>query len=198
MNADDFSRDVWTQNGADLPQPLEAKEICSLARRRDREAIWGRRLALFGLAGLAAAFIHNTWLLPQSWTRAGQGWMVIVMTVYLWSVIRSRTARRTSDETCARFLLRSYELKRDGYLAVRRLVLWIVPGVLASWTGGGTKLRAHAMGLNPSSVYYRYLTSVWPMVATCVLLVLVWLAFTYAAKKASAEFEALRRRVAIV
>jgi hypothetical protein len=34
------------------------------------------------------------------------------------------------------------------------------------------------------------------MIATCVLLLLVWLAFRSAAKKASAEFEALRQRLA--
>jgi hypothetical protein len=87
-------------------------------------------------------------------------------------------------------------MKRDGYLAVRRIVLLIIPAVLASWRGGGAALKARAMGLDPASLYYRYLTSVWPMIATCVLLLLVWLAFRSAAKKASAEFEALRQRLA--
>lgn len=185
---------IWKQSEADLPQPLRADEICAMARRRDREAVWGRRIALFALAGLAAAFLHNIWTLRQTWVRVGQGWMVIVMTVYLWGVIRSRTGGRASDETCARFLLRSFETKRNGYLAVRRLVLWTIPGILASWVGGGAKLRAQAMGLAPSSAYYRYLTGVWPLAATCVLLVLVWLAFSSAAKKASAELEDLRQR----
>ena len=87
-------------------------------------------------------------------------------------------------------------MKRDGYLAFRRIVLLIIPAVLASWWGGGAALKARAMDLDPTSNYYRYLTSVWPMVATCVLLLFVWLAFRSAAKKASAEFEALRQRVA--
>ncbi|HVY94964.1 MAG TPA: hypothetical protein VHA14_19515 [Bryobacteraceae bacterium] len=187
---------IWKQSEADLPEPLRADEICAMARRRDQEAVWGRWIALFALAGLAAAFLHNAWTLRQTWVRVGQGWMVIVMTVYLWSVIRSRTGRRASDETCARFLLRSFETKRNGYLAARTLVLWIIPGILASWLGGGTKLRAQSMGLDPSSAYYRYLTSIWPMVATCVLLVLVSLAFRSAAKKASAELEDLERRIA--
>jgi hypothetical protein len=187
---------IWKQSEADLPQPLGADEICAMARQRDREALWGRWIALFALAGLAAAFFHNAWTLQRTWVRIGQGWMVIVMTVYLWGVIRSRTGRRASDETSAGFLLRSFETKRNGYLAVRRLVLWIMPGILASWLGGGAKLRAQAMGLDPSSSYYRYLTSVWPLIATCVLLVLVWLTFSSAAKKASAELEDLQRRVA--
>ena len=81
-------------------------------------------------------------------------------------------------------------------MAVRRIVLLIIPAMLASWWGGGPALKARAMGLDPSSLYYRYLTSVWPMIATCVLLLLVWFAFSSAGKKASAELEALRRRIA--
>ena len=155
MNANDFSHDVWKQNGAELPQALAADQICAMSRRRDREAVVGRRLALFGLAGFAAAFIHNTWILPGSWIKVGQGWMVLVMTVYLWDAIRSRTGRRASDETCAGFLLRTYEAKRNGYLAARRLVLWMIPGVLASWLGHGVSLRVRLMGLDPSSAWYR-------------------------------------------
>jgi hypothetical protein len=150
------------------------------------------------LACLAAAFIHNTWILPPSWAKVGQSWMVLVMTAYLWGAIRSRTERRASGETCARFLLRTCELKRDGYLAARRLVLWMIPGVLASWLGHGVALRVRTMELDPSSAWYRYLTSGWPMVATCALMILVWLAFSHGAEKASAEFETLRRKVASV
>ncbi len=87
-------------------------------------------------------------------------------------------------------------MKRDGYLGVRRVILLFIPGVLASWWGGGPALRARAMGLDPSSVYYRYMTSVWPIIATCFLLLLVWFGFSGAAKKASAEFEAMRESIA--
>jgi hypothetical protein len=145
---------------------------------------------------LAIAFAHNTWELNQPWVRLGQGWMLLVMTVCLWILIRNRTHLRASSDSCGSFLLRSVKMKRDGYLAVRRIVLLIIPAVLASWRGGGAALKARAMGLDPASLYYRYLTSVWPMIATCVLLLLVWLAFRSAAKKASAEFEALRQRLA--
>ena len=81
-------------------------------------------------------------------------------------------------------------------MALRHVVLLTIPAMFASWWGGGPALRARAMGLDPSSTFSRYLTSVWPMIATGVLLLLVWFAFTSAAKKASAESEALRRRIA--
>ncbi len=194
MNANHDPQDLWNRSETTLPEPL-ATEICTLARRREWESLWGRRIGLFALAGLAIAFAHNTWEVNQPWVRLGQGWMLLVMTVYLWNLIRNRTHLRASNETCGRFLLRSLKTKRDGYTAVRRIVLLIIPAVLASWWGGGAALKARAMGLDPTSYYYQYLTSVWPMIATCVLLLLVWLAFRSAAKKASSEFEALRQRV---
>ena len=195
MNPNNDPRDLWKRNEATLPEPL-ATEICALARRRERESVWGRRIGLAALAGFAIAFAHNAWQVNQPWVRLGQGWMLLVMTACLWTLIRDRTYLRASNDSCAGFLLRSLKMKRDGYLAVRRIVLLIIPAVLASWWGGGAALKARAMGLDPSSPYYRYLTGVWPMIATCVLLLVVWFAFSEAAKKATAEFEALRQRVA--
>jgi hypothetical protein len=195
MNANHDAQDLWKRNEATPPEPL-ATEICALARRRERASVWERGLGLFALAGLALAFAHNTWQISQPWVRLGQGWMLLVMTVYLWNLIRNRTHVRASGDSCAGFLLRSLKMKRDGYLAIRRIVLLIIPALLVSWWGRGGALRARAIGLDPSSAYYRYLTSIWPIIATIVLLLLVWAAFSKAAKKASAEFETLRQRVA--
>ena len=196
MNTNNDPQDLWKSNDPTLPESPGTREICALARRRERENVWLRRLGVFALAGFVIAFAHNTWTVDQPWVRLGQSWMLIVMTVYLWSLIRNRTGRRASNETCADFLLRSLKMKRDGFLAVRRVVLLTIPAMLASWWGGGPALKARAMGLDPSSPYYRYLTSAWPMVATCLLLLLVWFAFRAAAKKAAAEFDALRDRIA--
>ena len=196
MNMNDDPRDLWKGNDPALPQPPATTWICALARRREQQNVWLRNIALFALACFAVAFAHNTWAVDQPWVRLGQGWMLVVMTVYFWSVIRDRTGCRASNESCGGFLLRAVKMKRDGLLTVRCAVLLIVPAVLASWWGGGPALKARAMGLDPSSPYYRYLTSVWPMIATCFLLVVIWFAFSGAARKASAEFEALQERIA--
>ena len=196
MNAHNDPQDLWKSNDPLLPQPPVTSGICALARRRERENVWQRGIGLFALAGFAIAFAHNTWEVDQPWVRLGQGWMLIVVTLYFWSLLRDRTSSRASNEDCAGFLLRSLKRKRDGFLAVRRAVLFIVPAVVASWWGRGAALKARAMDLDPSSPYYRYLTSVWPTVATCFLLLVIWFAFHGAAKKASAEFEALRERTA--
>lgn len=168
-----------------------------MARRREREEVWMRRGAMLTLVGLAAAFAHNVWEIDQPWVRFGQGWMLISMAVFLFVVLRDRTARRSADETCAAFLLRSLKRKRDAYRTMRYAVLLAIPGAAASWWGGGAALKARAMGLDPASVYYRYLTGPGPMIASCLLLLLVWLAFRAASLKAGAELESLRRQVAI-
>ena len=198
MNDHNNPQDLWRRNDPGLPQPPTTAEICALARRRERENVWFRRLGLLALAGLAIAFAHNTSEIDQPWVRLGQGWMLIVMTVFLFGLLRDRTGLRASNETCAAFLLRSLQRKRDGYLTVRRIVLLIIPAIAASWWGGGAALKARAMGLDPSSPYYQYLTSVWPTVATCFLLLIVWFAFNTTAKKASAEFEKLRHSITAV
>ncbi len=140
------------------------------------------------LASSAIGYAHNTWKIEQPCVRLGQGWMLIVITVFLFGLLLDRTGHRASNETCEGFLV-SLQRKRNGYLALRRIVLLFIPGIAATWWGGGLTMR-----LDPSSPYYRYLTGVWPMIATCFLLLLVWLAFSVSAKKALAELEALRQR----
>jgi len=194
MNANNDPRDVWKRNEAALPEPLAA-EICALARRREGESVWGRRIGLVALAGFAIAFAHNTWEVTQPWVRLGQGWMLLIMAACFWKLVRNRKHQRASTDSCAGFLLRSLQMKRDGYRAVQRIVLLIVPAVLASWWGHGAALKARAMGLDPASPYYRYLTGVGPIIATCLLLLLVWLAFREAASRASAEYDSMRQRV---
>jgi hypothetical protein len=190
MNDHDNLQDLWRRNDPGLPQPPTTAEICALARRRVQEDLWFRRIGVLVLAGSAIGYAYNTWKIEQSWVRLGQGWMLIVLTLFLFGLLLDRTSQRASNETCEGFLLRSLQRKRDGYLALRRVVLLFIPGIAATWWGGGLAMR-----LDPSSPYFRYLTGNWPMITVCFLLLLVWLAFSVSAKKAFAELEALRQRI---
>src|SRR3954454_13132740 len=105
MNANSDPQDLWNRNDPELPKALATAQICALARHRERESIWMRRIGLLALAGLAIAFAHNTWEIDQPSVKVGQGWMLIVMAMYFWSLIRNRTERRALNETCADFLL---------------------------------------------------------------------------------------------
>ena len=104
----------------------------------------------------------------------------------------------SASESCASFLRRSFEDKRVGFLGIRRYLFLLIPPILVSWWGGGGLAlrlsRLRAMGVDPSSRLYEFASGPWPFVITGVLLVLIWLAFGEAAKKASRELEELHRR----
>jgi hypothetical protein len=194
MHPNENPHDLWKREDPGLPNPPAAADICARARNRERESIWAGRIWVIAFITFALAFAHNIWTVQQPWVRLGQTWMLVVVCLYLWSLIRNRPNRQTAHETCAEFLLRLIESRRKNLLALRRLVLWIIPGELASWLGRGPALKARAMGLDPSSPYYHYLTGGWPFLATSILLMLIWLAFSHAARKASGELESLRQR----
>jgi len=196
MSPNSNPQELWKQDDAGLPNPLSTNEVCARARKGEIENIWARRIGTFALVVFAAAFAYNIWSVPQPWVRLGQAWMLTVVCVYLWSVIRSRPDRKASNESCAEFLQRSVRSKELRFLALRRTVFWIFPAQLATWWGGGPALKGRVLGLSPSSPYYHYLNSGWPFLATTLLLVLIWLAFSHAARKAAKEAESLQRRIA--
>lgn len=195
MNTGD-PRELWKRDDPDLPVALTASKMCALARRSEQALIWSRRVGVVVLAGLGLAFAHNTWAVDQPWVRLGQAWMLVVMASYVWLLLRDRTGSRASSEPCAQFLLRLLERRRSGFVGAGRLALLAIPAILANWWGGGLAIRAQAMGLEPSSPQYRFMTSAWPAILLFVAILLAWNALRVAGNKAAAEVEALRRDVA--
>lgn len=189
--------DIWKQSqGASTTTP---DEICKLARSREREAIWTKGLALFALGGILFAFAHNMWTIdaPQPLARAGHAWNLIVLAAYFGGVIRSRSAGRGTNESCAGFLVRSLEARRDTFYGVCRVVLLLIPGIAAGWlAGNNSALAVKAMGLNPSSAYAHYVMGIGPRIATVVLITVLLTVFGVAGQQVSKELEAMRRRVA--
>lgn len=194
MHPNENARDLWNREDPGLPNPPTSGDICTRARNRERESVWAGRILTIAFIAFALAFAHNIWSVPQPWVRLGQAWMLLAVCLCLWSLIRRRPHSQAPHESCAEFLLKLLESKRNNLLTLGRLVLWIIPGELASWWGRSPALKARVMGLDPSSPYYHYLTGGWPLLATSILLVLIWLAFSHAAKKASGELESLRQR----
>ena len=177
--------------------PFTPDQLFAMARSREREDLWGRRLWLLLLIGLAAAFAYNTISVHQQWTRLSQGWMLAWTGLLLWKSRRG-PSRMRATESCASFLRRQFEAKRGGFLAVRSYLFLMIPGLVASWWGGGGAAirmsRLQAMGVDRSSWLYAFATGPWPFIVTGFLLVLVWLAFGLAAQKATRELEELERR----
>lgn len=168
-------------------------QLCAMARSRERESIWSRRILLALLIGLAGAFAYNVYSVSQPWIRLSQGWMLAWTGLLIWR-FRRRPPRASATENCAGFLRREFEGKRRGLLEIRRYMFLVVPPILVSWWARGPELRMRAPGVHPSVGIYGFAAGPWPFIITGLLLVLVWLAFGLAARKAARELDELGRR----
>jgi len=81
-------------------------------------------------------------------------------------------------------------------LRIRRRLFLLIPGIVASWWGGGPLTAAKARGLDPSSWLYHFLAGPWPFVLIVTALVLVWFAFGKAAEKAAQDREEVLHAIA--
>jgi hypothetical protein len=144
---------------------------------------------------LAAALLYNVYKIDQPWIRLGQAWTLGVI-VYLFGPALERGRRRTgASESCARFLERQHEERRCGYVHIRRRLFLFIPGILASWWGGGPLAAAKARGLDPSSWLFHFYAGPWLFLITAAALVLTWFAFGKAAEKAARDREEVHRSI---
>lgn len=193
----DTPESVWKSiNGkeeASMDITFTPDQLCSMGRSRERDNIWSRRILLALLIGLATAFAYNVFSVSQLWVRLSHAWMLAWTCLLVWRFRRG--ARRVSaTESCASFLRREFEGKRSGLLEIRRYMFLLIPPILTSWWAGGSAIRLRALGVDPSSRLYEFASGPWPFIITGVLLIIVWLAFGLAAKKATHELDELRRR----
>ena len=168
-------------------------QLCAMARSQQRYSVWSRRILVVILIGLAGGFAYNVLSISQLWVRLSQIWMFIWTCLLAWR-IRRGPSRMNATETCANFLLNEFESKRRGFLTIRKYLFLLIPPILASWWGGGRAIRLSALGVPPSSRLYEFASGPWPFIMSGLLLVLIWLAFGLAAKKATRELDELSRR----
>ena len=168
-------------------------QLFAMARSRERESLWSRRILLALLIGLAVAFAYNVFTVSEVWLRLTQAWMLAWVCLLLWR-LRRRPRRMMVSENCGAFLRREFESKRSGLLEIRRYLFLLVPPILvSSWTGGPA-VRLRSLGVAPGSRLYDFVSGPEPFVIIGLLLALVWLGFSLAARKAARELEELRRR----
>ena len=175
---------------------MTTDQLCAMARWRERENVWARRVALVACVCFAAWFAYNLITITQPWIRLGQAWMVGLMCLFFWGTIRRGPTRIRASEPCASFLQREYDGSRNTLLQVRRAILLVLPSIAASWWGGYRAARAKALHLDPSSWRFHFLNSPWLYVLYVVVLLVLflgWLVLGKAAEKASRELENLRR-----
>lgn len=159
---------------------LTPDELCAMAQSREKLNTRVIRGVVVVTLALAAALLYNVYRLDQPWIRLGQAWTLGVI-VYLFGPAFERGRRRTgASEPCAQFLARQHEERQRGYLRIRRRLFLFIPGIVASWWGGGL----------------LFLGGPWPFIITVVALVLVWFAFGKAAEKAARERAEFQRIIA--
>lgn len=186
-------KSIHGKEEASMDTTFTPEQLCAMARSRERECVWSRRILLFILIGLAAGFAYNVFSVSQPWVRLSQGWMLAWTCLLVWG-LRRGPRRMNATESCATFLRREFESKRSGFLEIRRYMFLLIPPILASWWGGGPAIRLRALGVYPSSRLYEFASGPWPFIIIGLLLMLVWFAFGLAAKKAMRELDDLRRR----
>jgi hypothetical protein len=175
---------------------LTPDELCAMARSREKLNARVIRGVVVVTVALAAGLLYNVYRVDQPWIRIGQAWTLGVI-VYLFGPAFERGRRPTgASEPCAQFLARQHEERRSGYLHIQRRLFLFIPGIVASWWGGGPLATAGARGLDPSSWLYHFLAGPWLFVITATALVLVWLAFGKAAEKAAQDREEVHRIIA--
>lgn len=175
---------------------LTSAELCAMARSREKLSAWvGGGLAAVTVA-LAAALLYNVYRIDQPWIRLGQAWMLGVIVYLAGPAFERGRGRMGASEPCAQFLARQHEERRCGLLRIRRRAFLFIPGIAASWWGGGSLYGAKARGLDPSSWSYHFLAGPWPFLIIAAALVLDWFLLGKAAEKAARDRDEVQRIIA--
>jgi hypothetical protein len=191
---------AWKSQGEEQQRSMQIaltpEELCALAQSREKLDARVIRGVVAVTVALAAALLYNVYRIDQPWIRLGQAWTLCVIVYLFGPAFERRRPRAGASEPCAQFLARQHEERQRGYLRIRRRLFLLIPGIVASWWGGGPLAAAKARGLDPSSWLYHFLAGPWPFVITVMALVLVWFAFGRAAEKAAQDRKEIHRLIA--
>jgi hypothetical protein len=169
-------------------------DLCEMAQTREKLNIRLVRAVVAVTLALATGLLYNVYRIEQPWIRVGQAWTLGVLAYLFLAELTHNRQRMGANEPCAQFLQRQHEQRRCGYLRLRRGLFLFIPGIVACWWGNASVMhgRAPLARFNPMSLE---LHSAWLFLMTGAGLVLAWIAFGEAAKKAAHDRDELRRTI---
>ena len=185
---------VWKSlnEGDDSMVEMTDTQLCARARRIDQGNVWAHWIQAAVVLFLLAAYSYNVFHISQPWIQLGQAWMLGAILFIGLAMLGRGPRRKLVNEPCANFLEREFETRRNGYLGLRRALFLLIPGIAATWWGGGPAVRLKALGIDPSSRWFHFVAGPWPLILIGIALVLVWLAFGHEGQKAGRELEKIR------
>ena len=172
---------------------MTTEELCAKARWYDQQNVWAHWAVLAVILFLLGSFSYNVFHITDPWIRLGQAWILGAICLVGFTMLQRGPRRIAANEPCASFLEREFEGKRDGMLNLRRALFLLIPGIAASWWGGGPAVRAKALGIDPSSWPFQFAKGPWPFVIVGLILAFIWFTFGKEAQKANLEVERIRR-----
>jgi hypothetical protein len=187
-------KSIHEKDEASMDITMTPDQLCARARSRETGNVWAHRISAVLLIVFAGVFAYNAIVIMQPWVRMGQLWMIGVLCFYFLRLVRHSPRRMRANESCARFLEREFEGRRNTLLEARRAIFLLIPAILASWWGGGPALRLKALGVNPDSRHFQFASGPGPFIIIGLVLIFVWFSLGHSAKKASRQIEELHRR----
>lgn len=171
---------AWRSQPEEPTRTPAPDELCAMARSRERLNVAVTTGVLVVLAAIALALLYNVYRIDQPWLRLGQAWTLGVIVYIFGPMLERRGVAKAASEPCAHFLQRQHEERRLGYLRIRRRVFLLIPGMAASWWGGGLRNGNHRPLL---------------FIIAGAVLVLDWFLFGKAAEKAARDRQEIERLV---
>ena len=169
---------------------MEIEDIRAKAEqfeKRSMRAYW----VVIGLTVLfAAAFLRNLITLPDPALKAGTAWVLVAICWVGWRIVRKGPTKIRPAEPCFEYVRRELIGKREGLLWIRRLILFLSPGIVTLWWGGGPVYGARAFGVQ-SEHLLRILGGPVSVVGLALVLAFEWFAFSREIKKVDREIEEL-------
>ncbi len=191
---------VWQslhpQEEPGMEMSLTTDQLFAKARYRERENIWAQWIGAAICFGFAATFLYRATAIEQLWSRLALAWMALLMMFAFVGIVRKGARRMQAGESCAQFMVRELEGSRRTLLSVRWFAVLSLPTLLLPLWGALRVMQASGLLHRNLSLWpHPFVTSVWAIGASLLVLLAIWVGMGLEAEKRARQAEELRRAI---